>query len=114
MILLACGENNPLSPNATPSVATDKGKAPAAAAGMTKAGIDQIELDNGGILRGRKVGLIAHAASVTADGRRAVDALRAKDVNVVRLFAPEHGLPPRRRPARRWRRARTTPPSCPS
>jgi uncharacterized protein YbbC (DUF1343 family) len=90
LILFACGENNPLAPDATPSVATDKGKP--AAAGMTKVGIDHIELDNGGILRGRKVGLIAHAASVTADGRRTVDALRAKDVNVIRLFAPEHGL----------------------
>jgi uncharacterized protein YbbC (DUF1343 family) len=91
VILLACGENNPLAPDATPSTATDKGKAPAAA-GMVKTGIDQIELDNGGLLRGRKVGLIAHAASVTADGRRSVDALRAKDVEVVRLFSPEHGL----------------------
>ena len=91
LMLFACGENNPLSPDATPSVATDKGKAPAAA-GMVKTGIDQIELDNGGILRGRKVGLLMHAASVTADGRRTVDALRAKDVNVVRLFSPEHGL----------------------
>ena len=91
VILLACGENNPLAPNATPSVPTDKGKAPAPA-GMVKAGVDQIELDNGGILRGRKVGLIAHAASVTADGRRSVDALRAKDVNVVRIFSPEHGF----------------------
>jgi uncharacterized protein YbbC (DUF1343 family) len=88
--LFACGENNPLSPNATPSTPTDKSKP--AAAGMTKVGIDQIELDNGGILRGRKVGLFVHAASVTADGRRTIDALRAKDVNVVRLFSPEHGL----------------------
>jgi uncharacterized protein YbbC (DUF1343 family) len=90
LILTACGENNPLSPDATPSMPA--GQKPAAAAGMTKAGIDQIELDNGGILRGRKVGLFAHAASVTADGRRTIDALRAKDVNIVRLFSPEHGL----------------------
>ena len=91
LILASCGENNPLAPGATPSVATDKGKAPAPA-GMVKTGIDQIELDNGGILRGRKVGLMIHAASVTADGRRTVDALRAKDLNVVRLFSPEHGI----------------------
>jgi uncharacterized protein YbbC (DUF1343 family) len=91
LILSSCGENNPLAPDATPSAGTDKGKAPAAA-GMVKTGIDQIELDNGGILRGRKVGLIAHAASVTGDGRRSVDALRAKDVNVLRIFSPEHGF----------------------
>ena len=46
----------------------------------------------GGPLKGKKVGLIAHAASVTADGRRAVDVLRAAGVDVVRLFAPEHGV----------------------
>jgi uncharacterized protein YbbC (DUF1343 family) len=91
LILASCGENNPLAPDAQPSVATGKGQAPAAP-GMVKTGVDQIELDNGGVLRGRKVGLIAHAASVTGDGRRSVDALRAKDVNVVRLFSPEHGL----------------------
>ena len=90
LILASCGENNPLAPETTPSAAP-AGKA-AGPAGMTRAGIDQIELDNGGILRGRKIGLIAHAASVTGDGRRSVDALRAKDVNVVRLFSPEHGL----------------------
>ena len=90
LILASCGESNPLAPEAQPSNApAAKGAGPA---GMTKAGIDQIELDNGGILRGRKVGLVAHAASVTSDGRRSVDALRAKDVNVVRLFSPEHGL----------------------
>jgi len=90
LILASCGESNPLAPEAAPSNApAAKGAGPA---GMTKVGIDQVELDNGGVLRGRKVGLIAHAASVTADGRRSVDALRAKDVNVVRLFSPEHGL----------------------
>lgn len=90
LILASCGENNPLGPEGTPSA-----PAPGKTAGpvsVVKAGIDQIELDNGGVLRGRKVGLIVHAASVTADGRRSVDALRAKDVNVVRLFSPEHGL----------------------
>jgi uncharacterized protein YbbC (DUF1343 family) len=91
LILVSCGESNPLAPEVTPSNAPAAAKG-AGPPGMTKAGIDQIELDNGGILRGRKVGLIAHAASVTGDGRRTVDALRGKDVNVVRLFAPEHGV----------------------
>ena len=75
LILASCGESNPLAPEATPSGPPAAGK-PTGPAGMTKVGIDQIELDNGGVLRGRKVGLIAHAASVTADGRRSVDALR--------------------------------------
>jgi uncharacterized protein YbbC (DUF1343 family) len=43
-------------------------------------------------LRGRRVGLLGHAASVTADGRHAIDALRDAGVRVVRLFGPEHGL----------------------
>jgi uncharacterized protein YbbC (DUF1343 family) len=90
LILLACGENNPLAPEATPSGPPTTAKAGPASA--VKVGIDQIELDNGGVLRGRKIGLIAHAASVTADGRRSVDALRAKGVNVVRIFTPEHGF----------------------
>jgi uncharacterized protein YbbC (DUF1343 family) len=90
VILLACGENNPLAPNATPSTPTDK-KASAAPT-MVRTGIDQVELDNGGVLRGRKVGLLMHAASTTTDGRRTVDALRGKDVNVVRLFSAEHGI----------------------
>ena len=90
LILFACGENNPLAPQTTPSGPPTTVKTGPAAA--VKAGIDQVELDNGGVLRGRKVGLIAHAASVTVDGRRSVDALRAKGVNVVRIFSPEHGL----------------------
>lgn len=44
------------------------------------------------ILAGKRVGLIVHAASVTVDGRHAIDVLRGAGVEVVRLFAPEHGL----------------------
>jgi uncharacterized protein YbbC (DUF1343 family) len=44
------------------------------------------------LLRGKRVGLVVHAASVTADGRHAIDVLRADGVNLVRLFTPEHGL----------------------
>lgn len=91
LILASCGENNPLGPEAVPSPAVAPGK-PAGPAGALKVGIDQIELDNGGVLRGRKVGLIMNAASVTVDGRRSVDALRAKGVEVVRLFGPEHAI----------------------
>jgi uncharacterized protein YbbC (DUF1343 family) len=57
-----------------------------------RVGLEQIEANDGGILKGRRVGLLAHAASVTWDGRRAVDVLRTRGVHVVRLFAPEHGL----------------------
>lgn len=43
-------------------------------------------------LEGRRLGLVVHGASRTADGRHAVDVLRARGLDVVRLFSPEHGL----------------------
>ncbi|HEV7502898.1 MAG TPA: exo-beta-N-acetylmuramidase NamZ domain-containing protein, partial [Vicinamibacteria bacterium] len=66
-------------------------KPSATPAPLVKVGLDQIEADHGGILKGKKIGLIAHAASVTSDGRRSVDAMRVLGVEVVRMFAPEHG-----------------------
>lgn len=55
-------------------------------------GLERVEAMNGAPLQGKRIGLLAHAASVTSDGRRAVDVLRSKGVCVVRLFTPEHGL----------------------
>ena len=55
-------------------------------------GLERVAADKGAPLRGRRVGLLAHAVSVTADGRHAIDVLRAAGVDVVRLFGPEHGL----------------------
>ncbi len=43
-------------------------------------------------LPGRRLGLVVHAASVTDDGRHAIDVLRSQELQVVRLFSPEHGL----------------------
>jgi len=57
-----------------------------------RVGLETLETQGGGILRCRRVGLVCHAASVTADGRHVIDVLRAQDVELVRLFAPEHGL----------------------
>ena len=59
---------------------------------VVRVGLERIEAERGGILSGKSVGLVAHAASVTADGRHALEVLRASNVRVVRLFAPEHGL----------------------
>jgi beta-N-acetylhexosaminidase len=56
------------------------------------AGLDVVQQSEGRVLRGRKVGLIAHSASVTAEGRSAVDVLRGSNVEIVKLFAPEHGV----------------------
>jgi uncharacterized protein YbbC (DUF1343 family) len=55
-------------------------------------GLEQVAHDQGVPLRGRKLGLVGHAASVSADGRHAIDVLRGAGVEIVRLFGPEHGL----------------------
>jgi uncharacterized protein YbbC (DUF1343 family) len=55
-------------------------------------GLERVEADGGRPLVGKRVGLVAHAASVTADGRHAIDVLRTLGVDVRRLFGPEHGL----------------------
>jgi uncharacterized protein YbbC (DUF1343 family) len=63
-----------------------------AVAPVVQVGLERLEAEGAASLRGKRVGLLAHAASVTADGRPAADVLRALGVNVVRLFAAEHGL----------------------
>lgn len=57
-----------------------------------RVGLDRVAAGETAALAGKRLGLIVHAASVTADGRHAVDALRERGLHVVRLFAPEHGL----------------------
>jgi uncharacterized protein YbbC (DUF1343 family) len=66
--------------------------APLLAASTVQVGLERIEAEKGGALRGLRVGLVAHAASVTADGRHAIDVLRRSGIDVRRLFGPEHGL----------------------
>ena len=44
------------------------------------------------LLRGRRVGLLAHAASVDASLRPALEVLRAAGVEIAALFGPEHGV----------------------
>jgi len=66
--------------------------APLLAASSVQVGLERLEAEKGGPLRGLRVGLVAHAASVTADGRHAIDVLRASGIDVRRLFGPEHGL----------------------
>jgi len=55
-------------------------------------GLERVALDAGAALRGKKVGLVGHAASLDASGRHAIDVLRSAGVDVVRLFGPEHGV----------------------
>jgi uncharacterized protein YbbC (DUF1343 family) len=62
------------------------------AAPPVQVGLERLEIEKGGLLRGKRVGLVAHAASVTSDGRHAIAVLRANGIDVRRLFGPEHGL----------------------
>ena len=43
-------------------------------------------------LAGRRVGLVAHPASLTTDGRHSAAFLRDSGANLVALFGPEHGF----------------------
>ena len=59
---------------------------------MVQVGLERLAAGQDEILRGKRLGLVVHAASVTAAGRHAIDVLRNRGLEVVRLFAPEHGL----------------------
>jgi uncharacterized protein YbbC (DUF1343 family) len=78
---LACAAGAP--------VATSVAAAPRT---VVMVGLERVEAERGGALRGKRLGLVVHRASVTADGRHAVDVLRGAGLDVVRLFSPEHGL----------------------
>ena len=55
-------------------------------------GLDRVVSGSGEPLKGKRVGLLVHAASLTADGRHAIDALTASGVTLVKLFGAEHGF----------------------
>lgn len=55
-------------------------------------GLERLLAEQGARLRGRRIGLVVHAASQTSAGQHAIDGLRALGLDLVRLFSPEHGL----------------------
>lgn len=58
-----------------------------------KLGIDIILSEKRALIEGKRLGVLAHEASVTSDGRHLVDTLLSeKDLNVTALFGPEHGI----------------------
>ncbi|MGH8031527.1 MAG: glycoside hydrolase family 3 N-terminal domain-containing protein [Luteimonas sp.] len=57
-----------------------------------RVGLERVVAGEVPSLRGKRLGLVAHAASVTAAGTPAVVALREAGYTPVRLFSPEHGL----------------------
>ena len=60
--------------------------------GIVRVGLDRVAAGEDHGLRDKRLGLIVHAASVSFDGRHAIDVLRDAGLEVVRLFTPEHGL----------------------
>jgi beta-glucosidase-like glycosyl hydrolase/uncharacterized protein YbbC (DUF1343 family)/CubicO group peptidase (beta-lactamase class C family) len=59
---------------------------------VVEVGLDRVAAGDAPELRGKRLGLIVHAASVAADGRHAIDTFRDSELDVVRLLTPEHGL----------------------
>ncbi len=61
---------------------------------MTLFGIDRLlaDPDLRRPLEGRRVALVGHPASVTADLTHSIDALMAAGLNVTAAFGPQHGL----------------------
>ncbi|HAL55967.1 MAG TPA: DUF1343 domain-containing protein [Bacteroidetes bacterium] len=60
---------------------------------VVKPGIDVLRARNFDLLRGKRVGLITNPTGISADGEQTVDILfQAKEVKLVALFGPEHGV----------------------
>jgi uncharacterized protein YbbC (DUF1343 family)/CubicO group peptidase (beta-lactamase class C family) len=56
-------------------------------------GIDVLRASGFAVLRGKRVGLVTNHTGVARDGATTIDLLHeAKDVTLVRLFSPEHGI----------------------
>ncbi|MGK0359672.1 MAG: hypothetical protein ACI9U2_001978 [Bradymonadia bacterium] len=60
--------------------------------GPVSLGLDRLADEGCARLRGLRVGLLCHAASVASDLRHITQILAADGVNVVQCFGPEHGI----------------------
>jgi uncharacterized protein YbbC (DUF1343 family) len=64
-----------------------------AATAQIKLGIDVLADRNFDLLQGKRVGMLTHSAAVNSRGMSDAEVLaKAPGVNVVALFAPEHGF----------------------
>ncbi|NIP79206.1 MAG: DUF1343 domain-containing protein, partial [Gemmatimonadetes bacterium] len=60
---------------------------------MTRSGIDVLIEERTAELRGARLGVIAHPASVTRELRSTVDAiLEHPDLDLAAVFGPQHGV----------------------
>lgn len=58
-----------------------------------RTGLDHLLSDRAGLVHGKRIGLLTHAAGIDATGARGADRLAAlPGTSLVRLFSPEHGL----------------------
>lgn len=68
-------------------------RAPLAAQGRVRLGIEVLLTDSIHLVSGKRVGLITNHTGVTPDGRSSIELLhRARGVRLTALFAPEHGI----------------------
>jgi len=59
---------------------------------VVKIGLERLDAPEARVLAGKRVGLIANGASLTAAGQPSAAVLRSNGIEVARFFAPEHGL----------------------
>jgi len=87
-----------LSPSASTAVMTGRdfgpsGTMPARVHPPVQSGIDVLRADGFAPLRGKNVGLVTNHTGIARDGTSTIDVLfGAKDVKLVALFSPEHGI----------------------
>jgi uncharacterized protein YbbC (DUF1343 family) len=67
------------------------GRAPAPT-GVVRPGIEVLLTDSSHLVAGRRVGLITNHTGVARDGTRSIEWLQSHGVDLVALFAPEHGI----------------------
>ena len=58
----------------------------------TLTGLDVLEAQKFGPLEGKRVGLVTNQTGLDRNGRRNIDAMLGAKVNLVALYAPEHGI----------------------
>lgn len=75
-----------------PQEVTQQVAEPAPEPVVVQVGLERVAAGEDEVLGGKRLGLVVHAASVTAEGWHAIDVLQNRGLEVVRLFAPEHGL----------------------
>jgi len=93
----ACGDNaltgsDPAAQAQRQGAAGASARPPTGAPGGVRVGLEVLDAEKGGALKGKKVGVVAHAASIDSEGHHTIDVLKKHGVQVVRIFSPEHGF----------------------